>query len=84
MVLAQVCCSPALAQYKMEFSYLNVDNGLSQNTVRTIYQDERGYLWIGTDDGLSLYDGETAQKFSIRTEQSQRLGSNEFVAFPES
>lgn len=32
-------------------------NGLSDNTVRAIHQDSRGYLWFGTFDGLSRYDG---------------------------
>ncbi|MFN8348904.1 MAG: two-component regulator propeller domain-containing protein [Spirosomataceae bacterium] len=32
-------------------------NGLTQNTVWSITQDNRGLLWIGTDDGLLRYDG---------------------------
>lgn len=32
-------------------------DGLSDNTVREIYQDSKGYLWFGTFNGLSRYDG---------------------------
>ena len=35
----------------------NADNGLSHNTVRCIAQDQRGFMWIGTADGLNRFDG---------------------------
>jgi len=34
-----------------------VDDGLAGDEVNTILQDSRGYLWIGTDTGLSRFDG---------------------------
>ncbi|WP_336518310.1 sensor histidine kinase [Pollutibacter soli] len=39
------------------FRNLNTDNGLSNNKVNCILQDRRGFMWIGTDDGLNRYDG---------------------------
>ena len=33
------------------------ENGLSSNVVYPIIQDSKGYLWIGTNDGLNRYDG---------------------------
>jgi ligand-binding sensor domain-containing protein/signal transduction histidine kinase/DNA-binding response OmpR family regulator len=38
-------------------SRLNIDDGLSQNQILCIYKDSKGFLWIGTQDGLNLYDG---------------------------
>ncbi|HFE65231.1 MAG TPA: PAS domain S-box protein [Caldithrix sp.] len=35
----------------------NVEQGLVQSQVQTILQDKKGYLWIGTVDGLSKFDG---------------------------
>lgn len=35
----------------------NADSGLSHNTVRCIVQDRRGFMWFGTADGLSRFDG---------------------------
>ncbi len=37
--------------------YLGIENGLSNNLVRTIYQDHKGFMWFGTRDGLNRYDG---------------------------
>ncbi|MFP4023300.1 MAG: two-component regulator propeller domain-containing protein [Thiohalospira sp.] len=39
------------------FEKLTVKNGLSHNNVYTIYQDQLGFLWFGTQDGLNKYDG---------------------------
>lgn len=32
-------------------------NGLSENTVRNIFKDHRGYLWLSTLNGLNRFDG---------------------------
>ncbi|MCD4746340.1 MAG: hypothetical protein K8R58_08580, partial [Bacteroidales bacterium] len=34
-------------------------DGLPDNAIRSIFKDSRGYLWIGTDAGVSRWDGET-------------------------
>lgn len=39
------------------FEKLTTQNGLSHNKVNCIIQDQRGFIWIGTDDGLNRYDG---------------------------
>ena len=41
----------------IRFKHYTVNEGLSHNTARTILQDSKGFLWIGTDDGLNLFDG---------------------------
>jgi len=33
------------------------EEGLSQNTIRSIIQDKNGYIWIGTYNGINKYDG---------------------------
>lgn len=39
------------------FSRITVQNGLSHNKINCILQDQRGFMWMGTDDGLNRYDG---------------------------
>jgi len=41
----------------IRFDNLTVDQGLSQTTVNAIYQDQKGFIWLGTSDGLNKYDG---------------------------
>jgi len=44
------------------FKRLTPEDGLSQSAVHAIVQDRRGFLWIGTQDGLNRYDG---YRFSV-------------------
>lgn len=39
------------------FKHIGVKDGLSQTSVMSIYQDELGRMWFGTEEGLSLYNG---------------------------
>ncbi|MGV3767719.1 MAG: ligand-binding sensor domain-containing protein [Chitinophagaceae bacterium] len=41
----------------MFFQKISDENGLSNNKVNCILQDKRGFIWIGTEDGLNRYDG---------------------------
>ncbi len=42
---------------KLKYNHYSIDEGLRHNIGYDIMQDSKGYLWIGTDDGLSRYDG---------------------------
>ena len=42
---------------KLKFKRISIEQGLSNSTIETIYQDKRGFIWIGTRDGLNRYDG---------------------------
>lgn len=50
----------SLASYtqKNNFTSYTVRDGLPQNTVYKIFQDSKGYIWLGTDGGgISKFDG---------------------------
>ena len=50
-------CSGAVSARNYALVSYNADNGLSHNTVRCIAQDQRGFMWFGTADGLNRFDG---------------------------
>ena len=41
----------------IRFYQISTQHGLSQNTVRAILVDQKGFLWAGSMDGLNRYDG---------------------------
>ena len=41
----------------IRFDHIGTENGLSQSNAICIFQDSRGFIWIGTRDGLNKYDG---------------------------
>ena len=54
------------------FTHLKTtDSGLSYNCVHAIIQDSRGFIWLGTSDGLNRYDG-----MRFRTFHKNELGGN--------
>jgi ligand-binding sensor domain-containing protein/signal transduction histidine kinase len=44
-------------QENVRFEPLSLQHGLSQTTVSTMIQDDKGFMWFGTSDGLNKYDG---------------------------
>lgn len=48
---------------EMQMRFLGVEDGLSHQTVNCFCQDEFGFIWIGTADGLNRYDGRSVDCF---------------------
>lgn len=65
-------------QRSIRFQHLTIEDGLPQNMVDCMLQDSHGFIWIGTWNGLSRYDGYTVEVFS---KERIRLGSlrNNFI-----
>jgi signal transduction histidine kinase/ligand-binding sensor domain-containing protein len=59
-----------------KFEKINVNSGLSQNTVHKVFQDKEGYLWFATPDGLNRYDGYEIEIFRNNTEDSSSISDN--------
>ncbi|CAM2070024.1 Response regulator [Sulfidibacter corallicola] len=65
LVLAPPNWGPGLmAQQKtLHFARYDDQAGLSQNSALSLHQDRKGYIWIGTQDGLNRFDGYTFRTF---------------------
>lgn len=62
------------------FNKLTTSHGLSHNTVYAIAQDRRGFMWVGTREGLNRYDGNTILTFYADPRDSTKLFSNHITA----
>ncbi|MGQ1890232.1 hybrid sensor histidine kinase/response regulator transcription factor [Thermophagus sp. OGC60D27] len=58
------------------FIRLDAEDGLAQNTVYCILQDDRGFMWFGTKDGLSRYDGFQFRNYRHEKNDSTSIGNN--------
>ena len=52
-----------LAAQQYTFRQYGPSDGLTNLGVNCLLQDHTGYLWVGTDNGLFRYDGNTFQPF---------------------
>jgi ligand-binding sensor domain-containing protein len=77
LILNLIYTSTANAQvYTPFFKTIKTEQGLSHNKVNRIMEDSRGFIWIGTEDGLNRYDGRYFKIFH-RTENGKGgIGGN--------
>lgn len=62
--------------YNFSFRKHQVNQGLSGNTVHCILQDDRGFMWFGTQDGLNRFDGSNYKIFKNDPNDVHSLGNN--------
>lgn len=64
----------------VRFQRYGVENGLSQTTIRDMYQDQDGYVWLGTQDGLNRFDGYEFRIYRNDPAKINTMGDNYVVA----
>jgi ligand-binding sensor domain-containing protein/two-component sensor histidine kinase len=63
-------------QYSIsQFQKYTVANGLSDNVTNSILQDDRGYIWIATMNGLNRYDGRVFENFYTQSNTTSISGN---------
>lgn len=64
------------------FHHFDVNSGLTDNSVFSIFQDSQGFMWFGTKDGLTRYDGNSWKNYNSDSKGNpdEKLGNN-FVYF---
>ncbi len=68
--------SQAQQAKEFNFTHYSTGTGLLSNQVNAVVQDEEGYLWIGTTDGLQRYDGTRYETFRNQPGDLGSLPSN--------
>ena len=76
IILYFVCPLVLSAQSLMHVRYYSAKDGLSQNTVADFLQDDKGYIWMATWNGLEKFDGYTFQNYKSYPTDDTRLEYN--------
>lgn len=58
------------------FRHFSTDDGLPQYTIMDILQDKNGFMWFGTWDGLSKFDGYKFRNYKVKPEDNYFMKSN--------
>lgn len=61
---------------EMRFDIYDIDKGLAQEVVRGIIQDQKGFLWVATEEGLDRFDGFSFEPFRHDANNSHSLSSD--------
>lgn len=64
--------------YSQEYlvRFLDISQGLSNNSVTCIYQERQGYIWFGTNDGLNRYDGYNFKVYRNDVNKKNSIAAN--------
>jgi len=65
------------------FKNYQVYNGLSSNTITSILQDRKGFMWFGSRNGLNRFDGNMFRVFRNNPADTASIGSNSIFSLYE-
>jgi ligand-binding sensor domain-containing protein/serine phosphatase RsbU (regulator of sigma subunit) len=68
---------------QLRFRHITSEDGLSTNYVSTIFQDNRGFIWFGTQDGLNRYDGYQVRVFKNDPTNENSLSSSDISSLKQ-
>jgi len=79
LLLAVLCllgAAGALASPQLRLEHLSVEQGLAQESVLAVAQDQEGFMWFGSQGGLSRYDGYRFISYSNNVNDPRTLSHN--------
>ena len=74
--LFMVLCFTAFSKDAYNFGQLTIRDGLSSGSITCILQDSRGFIWIGTENGLNKYDGYQITIYRHNPQLANSIGGN--------
>lgn len=83
IILLSVNSSRSLASDILDVTTITDRNGLSQNTIRCMLQDRRGFMWLGTINGLNRYNGKDFTVIHPRLEGASTLSDSRIIGLVE-
>lgn len=67
------------AQDELHFSHFGTGNGFSIDKANTIVQDSKGFIWIGTWNGLNRFDGYNCVTYQPNFHDSTSISNREIT-----
>lgn len=55
---------------QITFKHLNIDDGLMNNIVYNLVQDDDGFVWVATQTGIDRYDGSSFKHYNLFTRKN--------------
>lgn len=65
------------------FSHIDVNDGLSENWIKCMYRDSRGFMWFATNNGLNRFDGYKFETFRKEDSLSSAIPDNDVNVITE-
>jgi signal transduction histidine kinase/ligand-binding sensor domain-containing protein/DNA-binding response OmpR family regulator len=65
------------------FRRFTTDEGISQNMISAVYQDHYGFIWVGTRDGLNMFDGYRFRIFKYEHGNVNSISDNHITSIHE-
>ncbi len=70
LLVGLLCILSAYSQQNnIRFKRITINDGLSLSSVYCIFQDSKGFMWFGTEDGLNKYDGKNFTIYRDNTDK---------------
>ncbi len=76
LVIALAISVQLFCQPKCYFEHYGTEDGLPQHTIMDILQDNKGFMWFSTWDGLCKFDGYTFYTYKIQQGDIYHMRSN--------
>lgn len=81
-IIGILAALPVAAISHIPFTHIGSQAELSSSCVKAIVQDDYGYMWFGTKNGLNRYDGLRAHRYNVY-DAEQKRGNNNIGALYE-
>jgi len=84
IILSLYTSTKLYSQTEIRLQHFSTKDGLSQNTINFIFQDHKGFIWIGTHNGLNRFDGTSFTVYkNIETDKSSIQSNDNYAVYED-
>lgn len=84
LILLYFSSSVVFAQSLIDIKHYSLKDGLSQKNIQNFIQDDNGYLWMSTWNGLERFNGYSFSNYKTYPESSIRIKNHRFTEIKKS